>query len=531
MFERFTDRARRVVVLAQEEARMLDHNYTGTEHILLGLLHEGEGVAARALESLGISLEAVRQQVEEIIGQGQQAPSGHIPFTPRGKKALELSLREALQLGHNFIGTEHILLGLVRLDDGVAKQILVKLGTDLNRVRQQVIELLKALGAEYEAASFASTLLATERAKTSPARTAASSGPIESPPPTSLVLDQSGRQLTQAAREGKLDPVIGREKEIQRVVQILVRRTLSNPLLLGEPGVGKTAVVGGLAQKIVKGEVPAALAGKLVYGIDMGTLADSASGDDDLSARVRVILKEVRNRGDVILFLDGLRVLTIDLWAILKPMVSRGELQIIGAMTPAEYDVLLAEHPALQRSLVPVQVAEPTVAHTVEMLKGLRDRYEAHHGVSINDAALVAAAELADRRLQGRRLPAKAVDLMDEAASLVRMRKDAEPPHLRQYDEEIAQVRSEKESAIDFRDFEKAAAIRDTEKQLLARKAAGEAEWAARAISVQVDEEVIAETLSIMLGLSSDAAVDAPEVPPFAPAAMTDDDREIWAMS
>src|ERR1700750_2902037 len=396
MFERFTDRARRVVVLAQEEARMLNHNYIGTEHILLGLIHEGEGVAAKALESLGISLEAVRQQVEEIIGQGQQAPSGHIPFTPRAKKVLELSLREALQLGHNYIGTEHILLGLIREGDGVAAQVLVKLGADLNRVRQQVIQLLHG----YQGKEPAS---------------AATAG-AESAPSTSLVLDQFGRNLTQGAREGKLDPVIGREKEIERVMQVLSRRTKNNPVLVGAPGVGKTAVVEGLAQKIVKGEVPETIKDKQLYTLDLGALVAGSRSRGDFEERLKKVLKELRTRGDIILFIDEIHTLVgagaaegaIDAASILKPMLARGELQTIGATTLDEYRQHLEKDDALERRFQPVQVGEPSVAHTIEILKGLRDRYEAHHRVSITDAALVAAAGLADRYISDRFLPDKA---------------------------------------------------------------------------------------------------------------------------
>ena len=288
MFERFTDRARRVVVLAQEEARMLNHNYIGTEHILLGLIHEGEGVAAKGLEALGISLEGVRAQVEEIIGQGQQAPSGHIPFTPRAKKVLELSLREALQLGHNYIGTEHILLGLIREGEGVAAQVLVKLGADLNRVRQQVIQLLSGYQGK-EAAT--------------------SGGPAEGTPSTSLVLDQFGRNLTQAAREGKLDPVIGRENEIERVMQVLSRRTKNNPVLIGEPGVGKTAVVEGLAQAIYKNDVPETLKDKQLYSLDLGALVAGSRYRGDFEERLKKVLKEIKTRGDIILFIDEIHTL------------------------------------------------------------------------------------------------------------------------------------------------------------------------------------------------------------------------------
>jgi len=488
MFERFTDRARRVVVLAQEEARMLNHNYIGTEHILLGLIHEGEGVAAKALESLGISLEGVRQQVEEIIGQGQQAPSGHIPFTPRAKKVLELSLREALQLGHNYIGTEHILLGLIREGEGVAAQVLVKLGADLNRVRQQVIQLLSGYQGK------------------EPAGTAS-----EGTPSTSLVLDQFGRNLTQAARESKLDPVIGREKEIERLMQVLSRRTKNNPVLIGEPGVGKTAVVEGLAQAIVKGEVPETLKDKQLYTLDLGALVAGSRYRGDFEERLKKVLKEIRTRGDIVLFIDEIHTLVgagaaegaIDAASILKPMLARGELQTIGATTLDEYRKHLEKDAALERRFQPIQVGEPTVAHTIEILKGLRDRYEAHHRVSITDAALVAAASLADRYISDRFLPDKAIDLIDEAGSRMRIRRMTAPPDLREFDERIAEVRREKESAIDAQDFEKAASLRDREKQLLAQKSQREKEWKAGDMDVvaEVDDEQIAEVLATWTGI------------------------------
>jgi len=492
MFERFTDRARRVVVLAQEEARMLNHNYIGTEHILLGLIHEGEGVAAKALESLGISLEAVRSQVEEIIGQGQQAPSGHIPFTPRAKKVLELSLREALQLGHNYIGTEHILLGLIREGEGVAAQVLVKLGADLNRVRQQVIQLLSGYQGKEGAA-------------------AGAGGPQEGTPSSSLVLDQFGRNLTQAARENKLDPVIGREKEIERLMQVLSRRTKNNPVLIGEPGVGKTAVVEGLSQAIVKGEVPETLKDKQLYTLDLGALVAGSRYRGDFEERLKKVLKEIRTRGDIILFIDEIHTLVgagaaegaIDAASILKPMLARGELQTIGATTLDEYRKYLEKDAALERRFQPIQVGEPTVAHTIEILKGLRDRYEAHHRVSITDAALVAAANLADRYISDRFLPDKAIDLIDEAGSRMRIRRMTAPPDLREFDERIAEVSREKESAIDAQDFEKAASLRDKEKNLIADKAQREKEWKAGNLDVvsEVDDEQIAEVLAIWTGI------------------------------
>ena len=490
MFERFTDRARRVVVLAQEEARMLNHNYIGTEHILLGLIHEGEGVAAKGLESLGISLEAVRSQVEEIIGQGQQAPSGHIPFTPRAKKVLELSLREALQLGHNYIGTEHILLGLIREGEGVAAQVLVKLGADLSRVRQQVIQLLSGYqGKEAVAAG----------------------GPAEGQPSTSLVLDQFGRNLTQAAREGKLDPVIGREKEIERVMQVLSRRTKNNPVLIGEPGVGKTAVVEGLAQAIVKGDIPETLKDKQLYSLDLGALVAGSRYRGDFEERLKKVLKEIRTRGDIILFIDEIHTLVgagaaegaIDAASILKPMLARGELQTIGATTLDEYRKHLEKDAALERRFQPIQVSEPTVAHTIEILKGLRDRYESHHKVSISDGALVSAATLADRYVSDRHLPDKAIDLIDEAGSRLRIRRMTVPPEIREFDDKIAAARKEKESAIDGQDFEKAASLRDKEKSLITEKSEREKNWKAGDLDVvaEVDEELIAEVLSTATGI------------------------------
>jgi ATP-dependent Clp protease ATP-binding subunit ClpC len=490
MFERFTDRARRVVVLAQEEARMLNHNYIGTEHILLGLIHEGEGVAAKGLEALGISLEGVRAQVEEIIGQGQQAPSGHIPFTPRAKKVLELSLREALQLGHNYIGTEHILLGLIREGEGVAAQVLVKLGADLNRVRQQVIQLLSG----YQGKEAVQT-----------------GGPAEGTPSTSLVLDQFGRNLTQAAREGKLDPVIGRENEIERVMQVLSRRTKNNPVLIGEPGVGKTAVVEGLAQAIYKNDVPETLKDKQLYSLDLGALVAGSRYRGDFEERLKKVLKEIKTRGDIILFIDEIHTLVgagaaegaIDAASILKPMLARGELQTIGATTLDEYRKHVEKDAALERRFQPIQVKEPSVAHTIEILKGLRDRYETHHRVSITDGALAAAANMADRYVSDRFLPDKAIDLIDEAGSRLRIKRMTAPAELREFDDKIASARKEKESAIDGQDFELAATLRDKEKNLIAEKVEAEKNWKATDLDkvTEVDEELIAQVLSLSTGI------------------------------
>ncbi|MDZ4092735.1 MAG: ATP-dependent Clp protease ATP-binding subunit [Arthrobacter sp.] len=493
MFERFTDRARRVVVLAQEEARMLNHNYIGTEHILLGLIHEGEGVAAKALESLSISLDGVREQVQEIIGQGQQAPSGHIPFTPRAKKVLELSLREALQLGHNYIGTEHILLGLIREGEGVAAQVLVKLGADLNRVRQQVIQLLSG----YQGKE-------TSGAGVGP-------GQAEGTPAGSVVLDQFGRNLTQAARENKLDPVIGRESEMERVMQVLSRRTKNNPVLIGEPGVGKTAVVEGLAQAIVRGDVPETIKDKQLYTLDLGSLVAGSRYRGDFEERLKKVLKEIRTRGDIILFIDEIHTLVgagaaegaIDAASILKPMLARGELQTIGATTLDEYRKHIEKDAALERRFQPIQVKEPSVAHAIEILKGLRDRYEAHHRVTITDGALASAASLSERYISDRFLPDKAIDLIDEAGARLRIRRMTAPPELKIMDEKIAAMKLEKESAIDAQDFEGAASLRDKEQKLIAERAEKERQWKTGGMDdiSEVDEDLIAEVLANSTGI------------------------------
>jgi ATP-dependent Clp protease ATP-binding subunit ClpC len=492
MFERFTDRARRVVVLAQEEAKGLNHNYIGTEHILLGLIKEGDGIAAKALAELSISIDNVREQVQEIIGQGQQAPSGHIPFTPRAKKVLELSLREALQLGHNYIGTEHILLGLIREGEGVAATVLVKLGADLTRVRQTVIQLLSG----YQGGKESATVGGTE-----------ASNDVKG----SQVLDQYGRNLTQAAREGKLDPVIGREKEMERVMQILSRRTKNNPVLVGEPGVGKTAVVEGLAQAIVKGEVPETIKDKQVYTLDLGSLIAGSRYRGDFEERLKKVTKEIRNRGDIIVFIDEIHALVgagaaegaVDAASILKPMLARGELQTIGATTLDEYRKYFEKDAALERRFQPVTVNQPSVAHTINILKGLRDRYEAFHKVSITDEAIVAAATLADRYVQDRFLPDKAIDLIDEAGARLRLSILSSPPELREFDDKIAAVRAKKESAIEEQDYEKAAQFRDEEKKLLGERLRLEKEWrkGEKGETGKVDEGIVAEVLAQATGI------------------------------
>ena len=491
MFERFTDRARRVVVLAQDEARALNHNYIGTEHLLLGLIHEGEGVAAKALESMDVTLDKARAQVVEIIGEGQSAPSGHIPFTPRAKKVLELSLREALQLSHNYIGTEHILLGLLREGEGVAVQALGNLDVDLAALRQAVMQLLSGYDAKETVGSGASSLK-------------------EGTPSGSAILDQFGRNLTQAAREGKLDPVIGRSKEMERVMQILSRRTKNNPVLIGEPGVGKTAVVEGLSQAIVHGDVPETLRDKQLYSLDMGSLVAGSRYRGDFEERLKKVLKEVRTRGDIILFIDEIHTLVsagaaegaVDAASILKPMLARGELQTIGATTLEEYRKI-EKDAALERRFQPVQVEQPTIEQAIQILKGLRDRYESFHRVIITDEAIEAAVKFSDRYINDRYLPDKAIDLVDEAGARLRIRRMTAPPELREIDERIAEVKREKESAIDAQDFERAAALRDDERRLGSERAAKEQAWKNGDLDqvAEVDENLIAEVLAMSTGI------------------------------
>ena len=511
MFERFTDRARRVIVLAQEEARSFNHNYIGTEHILLGLIQEGECVAAKALESMGISLEAVRQEVEEIIGRGSQPHVGHIPFTPRAKKVLELSLREGLQMGHKYIGTEFLLLGLIREGEGVAAQVLVKLGADLPRVRQQVIQLLSGYeggeGGTPEAPQQSSGSDAVGAGASPGGRVQSSVGERSN----SLVLDQFGRNLTQAARDGKLDPVVGREKEIERVMQVLSRRTKNNQVLIGEPGVGKTAVVEGLALDLVNGKVPETLKDKQLYSLDLGSLVAGSRYRGDFEERLKKVLKEINQRGDIILFIDEIHTLVgagaaegaIDAASLLKPKLARGELQTIGATTLDEYRKHIEKDAALERRFQPVQVPEPSVELTIDILKGLRDRYEAHHRVSITDGALAAAANLSDRYINDRYLPDKAVDLIDEAGARMRIKRMTAPAGLREVDERIAAVRREKEAAIDAQDFEKAAGLRDQERRLGEERSEKEKQWRAGDLEeiAEVGEEQIAEVLGTWTGI------------------------------
>ena len=490
---------------------MLNHNYIGTEHILLGLIHEGEGVAAKALESMGISLEDVRKEVEELIGPGSQPPSGHIPFTPRAKKVLELSLREGLQMGHKYIGTEFLLLGLVREGEGVAARVLVKLGADLPRVRQTVIQLLSGYeGQQGDETPEAGGLAGAGAAPGSGAFGGRQmGGPGERS--NSLTLDKFGRNLTQLAKDGKLDPVVGREKEIERIMQVLSRRTKNNPVLIGEPGVGKTAVVEGLALDIVNGRVPETLRDKQLYSLDLGSLVAGSRYRGDFEERLKKVLKEINQRGDIILFIDEIHTIVgagaaegaIDAASLLKPKLARGELQTIGATTLDEYRKHIEKDAALERRFQPVNVPEPSVEDTIQILKGLRDRYEAHHRVSITDGALAAAASLSDRYINDRFLPDKAVDLIDEAGARMRIKRMTAPKGLREIDERIAKVRGEKEAAIDAQDFEKAAGLRDNERKLTEERAEKEKQWRNGELQeiAEVGEEQIAEVLANWTGI------------------------------
>jgi ATP-dependent Clp protease ATP-binding subunit ClpC len=489
LFERFTERARQVVVLAQDEARALKHNYIGTEHILLGLLREEEGLAARVLESLDITVEEVRAQVARIVGQGDEVTTGQIPFTPRAKKVLELALREALSLGHNYIGTEHILLGLVRENEGVAARILLDFDADAEKIRNEIIRMLSGPGRRQQGGGGA----AGEKTK------------------SSKLLDQFGRNLTKLASEGKLDPVVGRQTEIERVMQILSRRTKNNPVLIGEPGVGKTAVVEGLAARIAGNQVPELLKGKQIYTLDLAALVAGSKYRGEFEERLKKVMKEITQRGDIILFIDELHNLVgagaaegaIDAASILKPALARGELQTIGATTLDEYRKYLERDAALERRFQQIKVEEPTVDDTVQILRGLRDRYEAHHRCTITDDALRAAAVLSDRYIQDRHLPDKAIDLIDEAASRMRIKTMTAPPRHRELEEEIERVREEKEASIEAQEFEKAANLRDKERKLSQKKRELEEKWRS---SEQVDqpeigEEEIADIVSMWTGI------------------------------
>ena len=498
MFERFTDRARRVIVLAQEEARTLQHNYIGTEHLLLGLIREGEGVAAKALASKGVTLDDTRKQVEEMIGKGNASPNGHIPFTPHARQVLELSLREALQLGHSYIGTEHILLGLIHEGEGVGTQVLIKMDVNLGELRSATIDLIRGNSSD---------------GKNDSKGELANAGGVQDRrnQTGSAILDQFGRNLTAEAAAGKLDPVIGRSNEIERVMVVLSRRTKNNPVLIGEPGVGKTAVVEGLAQKINAGDVPETLKGKQVYSLDLGSMVAGSRYRGDFEERLKKVLKEIKTRGDIVLFIDEIHTIVgagsadgaLGASDMLKPMLARGELQTIGATTTDEYRKYIEKDAALERRFQPIQVHEPTIAETIEILKGLRERYENHHHVTITDGALQAAAELSSRYIQDRHLPDKAIDLIDEAGARLRIRRLTAPPELKELDAKAAKLAEEKDQAIKDQDFEKAAELRDKQEKIESERKEKESAWREGESDVKmvVDEDVIAEVISQTTGI------------------------------
>ncbi|HEY9881536.1 MAG TPA: ATP-dependent Clp protease ATP-binding subunit [Leptolyngbyaceae cyanobacterium] len=490
MFERFTEKAIKVIMLAQEEARRLGHNFVGTEQILLGLIGEGTGVAAKVLKSMGVNLKDARIEVEKIIGRGSGFVAVEIPFTPRAKRVLELSLEEARQLGHNYIGTEHLLLGLIREGEGVAARVLENLGVDLSKVRTQVIRML---------------------GETAEVSAGGSQGRTKTP-----TLDEFGSNLTQMATEGKLDPVVGRQKEIERVIQILGRRTKNNPVLIGEPGVGKTAIAEGLAQRIANGDVPDILEERRVVTLDIGLLVAGTKYRGEFEERLKKIMDEIRTAGNVILVIDEVHTLigagaaegAIDAANILKPALARGELQCIGATTLDEYRKHIERDAALERRFQPVMVGEPTVDETIEILHGLRDRYEQHHKLKISDEALEAAARLSDRYISDRFLPDKAIDLIDEAGSRVRLINSQLPPAAKELDRELRQVLKDKDNAVRSQDFDRAGELRDREMEIKAeirsiaqnKKTADEAEGD-DSTSPVVGEEDIAQIVASWTGV------------------------------
>ncbi len=489
MFEKFTERARKVVYLAQQEAARLGHNVVGTEHLLLGLVAEGEGIAAKTLEGMGIGMDKIRHEVERIIGSGQTNPFGEVPFTPRAKRVLELALDESRIMGHNYVGTEHVLLGLIREGEGIAAQVLKNLGADLEKVRKQILTLLGG-GSSNLFGNQNNTPRGTNKTQT---------------------LNQFGRDLTELAKVDKLDPVIGREKEIERVIQVLSRRTKNNPVLIGEPGVGKTAIAEGLAQQIINGNVPEILRDKRVVTLDMGSMVAGSKYRGEFEERMKKVMEEIRNAGDVILFIDEMHTLigagaaegAIDAANILKPALARGELQCIGATTLDEYRKHVEKDAALERRFQPIMVGEPSLAETTLILQGLRDRYEAHHRVKITDAAIEAAVNLSDRYIADRFLPDKAIDLIDEAASRVRLQTTTAPPNLKHLEDEVNRLQQEKESAIKNEEFEKAAQLRDQEQKLRHELENLHHEWKSKRgmVDSKVTEEEIAYVVSHWTGI------------------------------
>ncbi|UOQ91385.1 ATP-dependent protease ATP-binding subunit ClpC [Halobacillus shinanisalinarum] len=483
MFGRFTERAQKVLALAQEEAVRLGHNNIGTEHILLGLVSEGEGIAAKSLTALSLESSKIQQEVEKLIGKGEKV-SQTIHYTPRAKKVIELSMDEARKLGHSYVGTEHILLGLIREGEGVAARVLNNLGVSLNKARQQVLQLL---------GNNESTGGQNRRGGTGGAQSANANTPT---------LDSLARDLTAIAKEGNIDPVIGRSKEIERVIQVLSRRTKNNPVLVGEPGVGKTAIAEGLAQQIMNNEIPEILRDKRVMTLDMGTVVAGTKYRGEFEDRLKKVMEEIRQAGNIILFIDELHTLigaggaegAIDASNILKPSLARGELQCIGATTLDEYKKYIEKDAALERRFQPIQVGEPTLEESVQILKGLRDRYEAHHRVSITDDSIESAVRFSDRYISDRFLPDKAIDLIDEAASKVRLRSYTAPPNLKELEQKLEEVRKEKDAAVQSQEFEKAASLRDNEQHLRDELDQTKDEWKEK--QGQEDSEVTVEDIA-----------------------------------
>lgn len=492
MFARFTQRAQKVMALSQEEAKRLKHNYVGTEHLLLGLIREGEGVAAKALKNLDADLEAVRQEVEKLVSPGDEAPLGNVGYTPRVKTVIELSMDEARQMGHSYIGTEHLLLGLVREGEGVAAKILNQVDIGLEKTRAEVMKILGS--SEGQPKDF--------KSKPKQGQATTSKTPA---------LDSFGRDLTNLAKEGKLDPIIGREKEIQRVIQVLSRRTKNNPCLIGEPGVGKTAIAEGLAQKIEEGNVPKILEDKRVVTLELSAVVAGTKYRGEFEERLRRLIDELTQAGDVILFIDELHTVigagaaegAIDASNILKPALARGELQCVGATTLDEYRKHIEKDSALERRFQPIMVEEPTQEESIEILKGLRDRYEAHHRVQISDEALESAVKLSVRYITDRYLPDKGIDLIDEAASSVRLKTNTTPPDLKEMEEKLEEIQKEKEAAIKSQDFEQAAELRDREQKTKEKLEELKTEWEQKQISdeAKVAEEDIAKIVSDWTGI------------------------------